>query len=370
MNTHDPRTAPWQDVTETQWSDWRWQLRQRLTTADDLSRVVRLTDEEREACVKTATHFRLGVTPYYASLMDRDNPECPIRRQAIPRLAELETGPEELTDPLAEERDMPVPGITHRYPDRVLLYATHTCAVYCRHCTRRRKVSDPGSAPPRDQIEAGIAYIAAHPEIRDVIVSGGDPLSLSESALERILVPLHAIEHLDYIRIGTRKPVTLPQRITPELCALLKRLPPIYIMTHFNHPSECTPEAAAACTRLVEAGCLISNQMVLLKGVNDDAQTVCELSRRLLRMRVWPYRMYHCDYTAGTGQFRTPISKGVAIWQELHGRTSGLAVPPFEVDLPRGGGKVGVPGPAAVQLADGRWKLTSFRGEEMLLRDS
>ena len=321
-----------------------------------------LSDEERAALQRTAGQFRTGVTPYYAALANPEDPDDPIRRQFLPRLAELHTAPDEHLDPLAEDRDMPVPGLTHRYPDRVLLYLTHTCAVYCRHCTRRRKVSDPTSYPRAFQSQ--LDWLAQHPEVHDVVLSGGDPLTLSDGMLSRRLGALRALPHIRLLRIGTRVPVVWPQRITAALASILDEHGPIYIMTHFNHPRECTPQAYAACERLHRAGCVLLNQMVVLRGVNDDVATVRQLNLSLAAMRVRPWRMYHCDYTAGTGQFRTAISKGLAIYEALATHTSGITVPGFYLDLPGGGGKVRVH--ASDRLQDGRWRFRGLHGDVVL----
>jgi lysine 2,3-aminomutase len=296
--------------------------------------------------------------------MDPGDPRCPIRRQAVPALGELTLLPVESEDPLAEERDMPVPGVTHRYPDRALLYTTHNCPVYCRHCTRKRKVADPTSAAARRQIDAAIAYIARTPAIRDVVISGGDPLSLSDDRLDDILGRLRAIPHVEILRLGTRNLVTLPQRVTDDLVRTIRPHHPVWVNTHFNHPRECTAEAYEACRRLADAGCAIGNQMVLLEGVNDDPRTVLELNHKLLLMRVRPYYIYQCDLAQGIGHFRTPVETGVKIMQALRGHTSGLAVPHFVIDAPGGGGKIPV-NPDDVVRRDGkRWVLRNYAGEE------
>lgn len=334
-----PRSI-WADVSETEWQDWRWQQRHRITRMDQLAKVIQVTDGEREAFEKTSDDFHMGITPYYASLMDPEDPNCPVRLQSVPVMGELRIGPEDLEDPLGEESHMPVPGITHRYPDRVLFYITHNCPVYCRHCTRKRKVSDPSSAAAKKQIEDGLAYIEAHPEIRDVVISGGDPLTLSDDRLDYILGRLRAIPHLEIFRLGTRNMVTLPQRVSDDFCAMLRKHQPVFVHTHFNHPRECTQEAYDACRRLADAGCNLGNQMVLLKGVNDDPELVRELNHKLLMMSVRPYYIYQCDLAEGISHFRTPVSTGVEIIEKLRGWTSGMAVPHFVVDGPKGGGKI------------------------------
>jgi len=359
------RAPIWRDVLDADWHDYRWQLRNQLRTADQLARVLPLTDDEARACEVLSDRFRLGVTPYYASLIDPEDPSCPIRRQAIPTLAEGRVHPDERPDPLAEERDMPVVGLTRRYPDRALLYLTHTCAVYCRHCTRRRKVSDPASAPARAQIDAGIDWIAANPAIRDVVLSGGDPLSLPDAALDRLLGRLRAIPHVEIVRIGTRNPTSLPQRVTPALAEVLSRHPPIYVMTHFNHPRECTTEAAKSVAMLVRAGCVMANQSVLLRGVNDDAEILRELSRRLLAMRIRPYRLFQCDLSEGTSHFRVRFERAVALIDALRGHMSGLGVPELVVDLPDGHGKVPLHPGVVIDQGETSWTFRSFRGERV-----
>ncbi|MFO7156185.1 MAG: lysine 2,3-aminomutase [Pseudomonadota bacterium] len=334
------RGRPWVDVPDEDWNDWRWQQRNRVTTLEELEKVIDLTEEERNAFEESHARFHMAITPYYASLMDPEDPNCPIRLQSVPKMGELLVLPTDLEDPLAEERDMPVPGITHRYPDRVLFYITHNCPVYCRHCTRKRKVSDPSSAAAKKQIEDGLAYIEAHPEIRDVVISGGDPLSLSDERLDYILGRLRAIPHIEIFRLGTRNLVTLPQRITDDFVYMLRKHHPVYVNTHFNHPKELTEEAFEACRKLADAGCVLGNQMVLLKGVNDDPKIVKELNHKLLMARVRPYYIYQCDLSQGISHFRTSVEKGLEIIEALRGHTSGLAVPHYVIDAPGGGGKI------------------------------
>ena len=356
-----PRSI-WKDVPDTLWNDWHWQQRQRITTLRDLERVVRLTEGERRAAIETEAEFHMGITPYYAALMDPEDPTCPVRQQAVPVMGEMEIAPADLEDPLAEERDMPVPGITHRYPDRVLFYTTHNCPVYCRHCTRKRKVADPTSAAAKKQIEDGLGYIAAHPEIRDVVISGGDPLSLSDDRLDYILGRLRAIPHVEIFRLGTRNLVTLPQRMTEEFVRMLRKHHPVFVNTHFNHPKECTAEAFEAARRLADAGCVIGNQMVLLKGVNDDPKTVLELNHKLLLMRIRPYYIYQCDLSRGISHFRTPVESGIRIIEALRGHTSGLAVPQFVVDAPHGGGKIPVNPEYVLSHVGKRWTFRNYAG--------
>jgi lysine 2,3-aminomutase len=358
-----PRSI-WKDVPDALWNDWHWQQRERITGLTELERVIRVTADERTAAEETEAEFHMGITPYYAALMDPEDPACPIRLQSVPTLGELNILPSDLEDPLAEERDMPVPGITHRYPDRVLFYTTHNCPVYCRHCTRKRKVSDPTSAAAKKQIEDSLAYIAAHPEIRDIVISGGDPLSLSDERLDYILGRLRAIPHVEIFRLGTRNIVTLPQRVTDDFVYMLRHHHPVFVNTHFNHPKECTAEAFDAARRLADAGCVIGNQMVLLKGVNDDPAIVKELNHKLLLMRIRPYYIYQCDLARGIGHFRTPVETGIKIIEALRGHTSGLAVPQFVVDAPNGGGKIPVNPNYVVSHEGKRWVLRNYAGKE------
>ncbi len=339
-DTWSRRPALFADATREQWSDWRWQQQRRIRTLPELERVVRLSDAERAAFTDSAARFRVAITPHYAALMDPDDPGCPVRQQAIPQPGELITYPFELEDPLAEEAHMPVPGITHRYPDRVLFYVSHNCPVYCRHCTRKRKVADPTTAAARDQLDAGLDYIRATPTVRDVLISGGDPLTLSDERLSVLLTALRAIPHVEVIRLGTRNPVTLPQRITPALCDVLRAARPVYLHTHFNHPDELSPDSLKALAMLLDAGCVLGNQMVLLRGVNDDAGVVMRLNRALLRAGCRPYYILQCDMSQGITHFRTPLSTGLQIMSALRGQIGGMGVPDFVVDLPGGGGKI------------------------------
>ncbi len=362
-----PRPHAYAAVPDSTWSDWRWQQQQRVTTLQALERVLRLTEDERAAIEATADRFRMAVTPYYLSLVHPEDPACPIRRQAIPSLAELRRSPGERDDPLAEEAHSPVPGLTHRYPDRALLYATHNCAMYCRFCTRKRKVSDPTSALARSERDQALDHIRRTPAIREVIISGGDPLSLSTERLAELLDALAAIPHVEIARLGTRNLVTLPQRVDAELADMLRahqtRHLAVWVMTHFNHPTECTEEAWTACERLAGSGAPIQNQMVLLRGINDATETVIALNRRLLRMRVKPYYILQADMAEGIGHFRTPLTAGVALLRGLRGHVSGLAVPQLVLDLPGGGGKVPlVPRYLEREHAEG-WDFANYRGE-------
>ncbi len=337
-NCANLRHPKWRDVPDSQWNDWRWQLRNRVTDLAGLAQLVELTPAERDGIDGRAGGFPFAITPYYLSLMQ--GPDCPVRRQAIPHRDELVRTPWDWDDPLAEEEHSPVPILSHRYPDRALLYVTHNCPVYCRHCTRQRKVGDARSAPSRDQLAAAYDYLRRTPQVRDVLVSGGDPLSLSDTRLEQILAELRSIDSVEVIRLCTRNPVTLPQRITPQLCERLRRYHPILVSTHFNHPREGTAEAGRALELLADAGFSCGNQMVLLQGINDNAEAVAELGRWLLRHRCRPYYMFQCDPVAGTAHLRTKVETGTNILDRLRGQLSGLALPKFVVDLPGGGGKV------------------------------
>lgn len=356
--------VPWKEVPSENWTDWRWQMQNRITTVERLKGLLPLTNDEIEAATEGSRLFRLAITPYYFSLIDRSDPGCPVRKQAVPGMGELLFDEVEAEDPLAEDRDMPVPGITHRYPDRVLFYVSPTCAMYCRHCTRKRKVSRQDTATSQEEIRAGIEYIRGHQEVRDVIVSGGDPLTMGEEKVEWILGELRTIPHVEIIRIGTRTPVTMPQRITDALVEMLARYHPLYVNTHFNHPRECTLEAYRACTKLADAGIPIGNQMVLLKGVNDDPLVVRRLNQLLLMMRVRPYYIYMCDLARGIGHFRTTVKKGLEIIQGLRGWTSGLAVPHLVIDAPGGGGKIPLLPEYVVRREGNKVVLKNYAGNE------
>lgn len=330
------------DVPAEQWNDWTWQAKNRITTLQDLKKYITLTPEEEQGIEKCLATFRMAVTPYYLSLMDLNDPEDPIRKQAIPSADELYFAPEESADSLHEDTDSPVKGLTHRYPDRVLFLLTDRCASYCRHCTRRRLVGQTDNSMPKEQIDACIEYIRNHPEVRDVLLSGGDVLMQSDEMLEYVISSLRAIPHVEIIRLGTRVPVVMPQRVTQKLCDMLKKYHPIWVNVHFNHPNEITPESAAACEKLADAGIPLGNQSVLLAGVNDCVHVMRKLVNDLVKIRVRPYYIYVCDLSLGLSHFRTPVSKGIEIIEGLRGHTSGYCIPTFVVDAPGGGGKVPV----------------------------
>ena len=350
------------DVPDELWNDWHWQVKNRVETLEDLKKYLNLTEEEEEGVRRTLGRLRMAITPYYLSLIDLEDEYDPIRRQAIPTAHELESAPYEAADPLHEDTDSPVKGLTHRYPDRVLFLVTDQCSMYCRHCTRRRFAGQTDCAVPMEQIEKCIEYIRQHEEVRDVLLSGGDALMLGDGLLERIIAELRTIEHVEIIRIGSRTPVVCPQRITPELCAMLKKYHPIWVNTHFNHPNEITPEAAAACARLADAGIPLGNQSVLLAGVNDCVHVMKKLVNELVYIRVRPYYIYACDPSLGLSHFRTPVSKGIEIMEGLRGHTSGLCVPTFVVDAPGGGGKTPVMPTYLISQKPGKIVLRNFEG--------
>lgn len=354
--------GPWRWVPHVDWDDWHWQLANRITGIQELRVLINLTPEEEQGVRRCLETLRIAITPYYASLMDPDDPACPIRKQAVPMAAELQFGMAESEDPLQEDVDSPVPGVTHRYPDRVLLLVTDQCAMYCRHCTRRRLAGKTDRPLPQERIEAALAYIRKTPDIRDVLLSGGDSLLLSEDRLGDILERLRAMEHVEIIRIGTRAPVVVPQRITPALCDLLRRFHPLYVNTHFNHPKEITPEATEACGRLADAGLPLGNQTVLLRGVNDCPYIIKDLVHALLRMRVRPYYLYQCDLSPGLEHFRTTVAQGIEIIELLRGHTSGLAVPTYVVDAPGGGGKIPVAPQYLISQSERRVILRNYEG--------
>jgi lysine 2,3-aminomutase len=334
------RARLYPDVTDIQWNDWKWQQKNRVQTLEELARLFNIDDMTSERLGGVFELYRTAITPYYLCLIDFDDLRDPLRVQSVPAVEEL-LNPGELTwDPLNEEGDSPVTGIVHRYPDRCLFLVTSYCPLYCRYCTRKRKWVDEDGTTGQRKIEKMIEYVADHPEIRDVIVSGGDPLSLSLNYLEKILAGLRAIPHVEIIRFGSRVPVFLPQRIDSEMTSLLEKYHPIWINTHFNHPNEITPESAAACDRLLRAGIPVNNQAVLLRGVNDCPYTMRDLVQGLMKIRVRPYYLYLCDQVMGAEHFRTSVGEGIEIIEFLRGHTSGLAVPQFVMDAPGGGGKV------------------------------
>ena len=357
------RAAVWEAVPDTLWNDWHWQMRHRLTGVADLKQVLALTPQEEEGVARALQHLRMAITPYFASLLDPHNPACPLRRQVVPTSQELMVSRADMADPLSEDHHSPVPGLVHRYPDRVLVLVTDQCAAYCRHCTRRRLVGAKQQVMGLEQMDRVVRYVAAHREVRDVLVSGGDPLIMSDRHIEHLLARLRAIPHVEIIRLGTRVPVYLPQRITPELVAMLRRYHPLYINIHFNHPDEVTPEVKEACARLADAGIPLGSQTVLLRGINDCPQVMKRLMQRMLAIRVRPYYLYQCDLSQGIEHFRTSVAKGIEIIENLRGHTTGLAVPQFVIDAPGGGGKVPILPQYLISMSDGKAVVRNFEGK-------
>jgi len=356
------RRAPYyQDIPDEQWNDWRWQLSHRLNTIADFEPILPLTESERRALAQKDL-FRVDVTPYFISLIDPHDPRDPVRRQVIPTDQELAPFTGMMADSLAEDAHSPVPGLVHRYPDRVLMLVTTQCASYCRYCTRGRIVGDPNATFSRAELDAQIAYLEKTPQVRDVLLSGGDPLVLAPALLEELLERLRAIPHIEIVRIGSRVPVFMPMRITDELCALLARFHPLWLNIHVNHPNEITAELAEACDRLLRAGIPLGNQSVLLAGVNDCVHVQRKLVHDLVRLRVRPYYLYMCDLGEGIGHFRTPVSKGIEIIEGLRGHTSGFAVPTFVVDAPGGGGKIPVMPNYLISSSDHKVVLRNYEG--------
>ena len=353
----------WSDEATENWDDHRWQLRNRVDSLADLDLRLNLTDEERAGVLLAGTKLAMSITPHFFNLIDRDDPDCPIRRQVIPRIEEGWNAPEEMADPCGEDSHMPVPGLVHRYPDRVLFLVTDRCASYCRYCTRSRVVSGVGEQHLETQWEPAFKYLEKHTEIRDVLLSGGDPLLFSDDRLDKILTRLRAIPHLQFIRIGSRIPIFLPQRITPELCTMLKKHHPLFISIHSNHPRELTSEVRDALGRLADAGIPLGNQSVMLRGVNDSVEIQKALVQKLLMCRVKPYYLYQCDLINGSSHLRTPVAEGVAIIEGLRGHTTGYAIPQFVIDGPGGGGKIPINPNYVVDTATGKITLRNFEGE-------
>lgn len=359
----DYREVPlWRKVSPEEWNSWQWQVRNRLSTVEELKQVINLMPEEEEGirqCLKT---LRMAITPYYATLMNPNDSGCPVRKQAVPNSLELQLSRSDQADPLHEDVDSPVPGLTHRYPDRVLLLATDQCSMYCRHCTRRRLAGQTDKPLPVRQIEKAIDYIRGTPQVRDVLISGGDPLTLSDEKLEEIIAKIREIPHVEVVRIGTRTPVVLPQRITDDLVKMLKKYHPLWLNTHFNHPKELTERSCQALGMLADAGIPLGNQSVLLRDINDCPNIMKKLVHELVKNRVRPYYVYQCDLSQGIEHFRTSVSAGIEIIESLRGHTSGFAVPTFVVDAPGGGGKIPVMPQYLINHARNRVVLRNYEG--------
>ncbi len=362
---HDPVAAAPSvrraDVSDRDWNDWRWQMRHMLTSLDELAAVVDLSPDERDGLTRSRHLFRTGITPYYASLMDPADASCPVRMQAIPRAAELDIRDEELRDPLGEDSHRPTTCVVHKYPDRALFLVVDRCAIYCRHCNRRRLVG--GDDPPTShEIEAGLEYLRRTPRIRDVLISGGDPLLLSTAKLDDLLGRLRAIPHLETLRIGTRIPVVCPMRVDDELVAMLRKHHPLFINTHFNHAKELTPASRAACERLVDAGIPVGNQAVLLRGINSSVRSLRALFRGLLRSRVKPYYLFQGDTVIGTDHLRTPVDAAIELYGQLRGWMSGMAIPHLVIDAPGGGGKLPIGPTYIVERRPDAVVVRTYRG--------
>ena len=366
IDTQDPkyyrRIKVWENVSLKEWNDPRWQLRNAVTDAQGLARVIKLTAKEKAEVEEAVKHSRFQATPYYLSLVDEKNPKCPIKMQVVPTLGELEPGLGDLTDPLAEDRDSPVPRLVHRYPDRVLFLVSEICSMYCRFCTRRRHILDRTYKQLAAEHDKAIEYIGAHPEVRDVILSGGDAMMLSVDMLEKIIKRLRTFKHVEVIRVASRLPCVLPMGVTEKKVRMLKKYQPIYFMTHFNHPYEVTPQAARACALIADAGIPILNQTVLLRGINSDPRIIKRLVHELLKVRVKPYYVYQCDLAAGIEHFRTPVTMGFEIVEYLCGHTSGLALPIFVIDAPGGGGKIPVMPSYVLTVTNERAVVRNYRG--------
>ena len=352
----------WSEIASDDWNDWSWQLSNRIDCLSELKKVMFLSEQQEYSLKKVTATFQMGVTPYYFSLIDFEKiDQDPIFLQAIPSEKELDDWEKGCWDPLNEEMDSPAPGLIHRYPDRVLMVVTNRCATYCRHCNRKRNWQRAEYSMNKGEIDQIISYISRHPELREVILSGGDPFLVSLETLDYILWSIRKIEHIGVIRLGSRIPVTLPQRVTDDLLEVLGKHGPIWVNTHFNHPKEITPEAASACEKLVKTGIPINNQTVLLKNVNDDYRTMLNLNHKLLKIRVRPYYLFQSDPIKGTEHFRTKVAKGVEIIERLQGHTSGLAVPRFAIDAPGGGGKVPILPNYCLSWSPDRWTLRNYK---------
>ena len=357
--------ALYKDVNPLDWEDWHWQLKHRIRTKEELAQIIKLTPEEERGIDKAKGRLAMAITPYWASQIDAEDPNCPIRRQSVPVDDEFFVSPHEMADPCAEDRDSPAPHLVHRYPDRVLLLSTDHCAMYCRHCTRRRLVGDHEEKElnPETKFDAAIEYIKSNRKVRDVLISGGDPFILEDEVLESLVSRIRAISHVEFLRIGTRIPVTLPQRITENLVQMLKKYSPIWVSIHFNHPKEITRRCKNACDLLAESGIPLGSQTVLLKGINDRPFIMKRLVHDLLQIRVRPYYIYQCDPVRGTQHFRTPVATGINIIEKLRGHTSGYAVPTYVIDGPGGGGKIPVGPNYILSQAKGKYVLRNYKGK-------
>jgi len=355
--------SAWKGISEKEWNDWRWQLRHRVTKLEHLQEILQLIPEEIEGIKQSKGRLALAVTPYFVSLMDPSNPNCPIRRQAVPRIEECHLSKNDMVDPCGEDKNSPVSGLVHRYPDRVLLLVTDQCATYCRYCTRRRLVGSNERPITQGNFEEVLKYLKTHKKVRDVLLSGGDPLLLENERLEEILSRLRMIPHIELLRIGTRAPVTLPQRITVGLVRMLKKYHPLMISIHFTHPKEITDAVRRACNELADGGIPLGSQTVLLKGINDKPNVMKKLVHELLKIRVRPYYIYQCDLATGTEHFRTSVATGIQIIEKLRGHTTGYAIPTYVIDAPGGGGKIPVEPDYVISKEKGKLILRNYEGQ-------
>ena len=362
FQSHTP--GYWPDTPQEDWDNHVWQLKNRVTSLEGLEKHLNLTEEERSGVILSGKKLAMSITPHFFNLIDKDDPQCPIRRQVIPSIEETFSDPAEMSDPCGEDSHMPVPGLVHRYPDRVLFLVTDRCASYCRYCTRSRVVSGVSEQKLETQWEAAFEYLEKTPTVRDVLISGGDALLFSDARLERLLSRLHAIPHIQFIRIGSRIPIFLPQRITPALCDMLKKYHPLFISIHTNHPKELTSEVRDGLGRLADAGIPMGNQSVLLNGVNDSVSVQKELCQKLLMCRARPYYLYQCDLIEGSAHLRTSIEKGIQIIEGLRGHTSGYAIPQYVIDGPGGGGKIPINPDYVVKHDDGGITLRNYEGKQ------
>ena len=353
----------YKDVNPLDWEDWHWQLKHRICTKEELSQIIKLTPEEEEGIKKASGRLSMAITPYWAALMDPEDPACPLRRQAVPSGAEFVVSPHEMVDPCAEDRDSPAAHLVHRYPDRVLVLATDHCAMYCRHCTRRRLVGEHQELTATPGFDAAVEYIKSNKKIRDVLISGGDPFILEDDEIENLIQKIRSVSHVEFVRLGTRVPVTLPQRISEKFVTMLKKYSPLWVSIHFNHPKEITKRCRNACDMLSDAGIPLGSQTVLLKGINDRPYIMKKLMHELLQIRVRPYYIYQCDPVRGTQHFRTPVAVGINIMEKLRGHTSGYAVPTYVIDGPGGGGKIPVGPNYILSQAKGKYVLRNYKGK-------
>jgi lysine 2,3-aminomutase len=355
--------SAWKGISEKEWNDWRWQLRHRVTKLEQLQEILQLVPEEIEGIKQSKGRLALAVTPYFVSIMDSSNPNCPIRRQAVPRIEECHLSKNDMVDPCGEDKNSPVSGLVHRYPDRVLLLVTDQCATYCRYCTRRRLVGSNERPITQGYFEEVLKYLRTHKKVRDVLLSGGDPLLLENERLEEILSRLRMIPHIELLRIGTRAPVTLPQRITVGLVRMLKKYHPLMISIHFTHPKEITDAVRRACNELADGGIPLGSQTVLLKGINDKPNVMKKLVHELLKIRVRPYYIYQCDLATGTEHFRTSVATGIQIIEKLRGHTTGYAIPTYVIDAPGGGGKIPIEPDYVISKEKGKLVLRNYEGQ-------